>query len=92
MDLSSFISILPNLSIGVVSIGALVYVINKFLIELAAVRKQHEASMQNREQAYRDLEKEVRQDIMKHLSESTKVISSNAHIMERVMRHLDNHV
>lgn len=48
------------------------------------MRIEHEASMKEREMAFRALEKEVRTNILEQLSK-------NSLIMERVITHLDRH-
>jgi len=76
-----FLTVLPNLSIGVVSIGALVYISIKFLDRL---KEKDEESLQQqelmlgeikeREQAFRELEKSVRDTILTQLAENTRVM------------------
>lgn len=51
---------------------------------LEAVHQQHEASMKEREMAFRQLEREVRTNILEQLAK-------NSLIMERVINHLDKH-
>lgn len=51
---------------------------------LEAVRQQHESSMKEREMAFRQLEREVRTNILEQLAK-------NSLIMERVINHLDKH-
>lgn len=88
---AGFIEILPNLSIGVVSIAALVYITVTFINKLDERSTAHEAAMDKHEEALRQVEKEVRDDIIGYLRESSQVIASNAKIMERVISHLDKH-
>jgi hypothetical protein len=78
-------SILPNLGVGVASIGGLVYVIMLFLRELKEMRDEHRKSMDERESAFRDLEREVRTEILSQLSKNTAA-------MERVISHIDRRV
>lgn len=86
-----FLSILPNLSIGVISVGALVYVALDFRKAMDARAERHEAAMQERENALRVVEKEVRTELVGALQKSTSVIAENGKVMERVVRHLDKH-
>lgn len=51
---------------------------------LESVHQQHESSMKEREMAFRQLEREVRTNILEQLSK-------NSLIMERVINHLDKH-
>lgn len=89
MDEASLISILPNLSIGVVSIIGLVYVVLKFLAALDTRAEKHEAAMQEREEALRGVEKDVRESLYKHLSESTNALQENTKVLARVVQKLD---
>jgi|GEM_PF-2774556 len=88
---TSLLSVLPNLSIGVVSVGALVYVALDFRKAMDKRAERHEASMKEREDALRQVEREVRTELVGSLQKSTSVISENSKIMERVVNHLDKH-
>lgn len=74
----SILSILPNLSIGVISILGLIYVVLKFL-----------DALDHREVIMRGVEKEVRDSLYKHLSESTIALQENTKTLSRVISHLD---
>lgn len=87
---ASFISILPNLSIGVISILGLIYVTLKFLSALDSRVVSHEAAMKERELALREVEKDVRTSLYKHLSEATNALQENTKVLARVMSHLDS--
>ena len=87
---TSLLSILPNLSIGVISILGLIYVVLKFLDALDKRAVQHSVAMQEREEALRAVEKDVRESLYKHLSESTMALQENTKVLARVMNHLDN--
>lgn len=89
--MEAIISILPNLSIGVISIGALVYVTVQFIQKLDERARAHEEAMDKREAALREVEKEIRLELVQHLKESSVVIANNAAVMERVINHLDKH-
>lgn len=84
-----FLTILPNLSIGVVCIAALVYITVQFLTKLDERAEAHEKAMDKREEALRQVEKEVRTELVGHLKESSSTIAQNIKIMERVVTHLD---
>lgn len=88
---ASLLSILPNLSIGVIAVGSLVYVTIDFRKAMDARAVSHEKSMKEREDALRQVEKEVRTELIGALQNATTVISENGKIMERVVRHLDKH-
>lgn len=83
------LTILPNLSIGVVSIGALVYVVLRFLKTLDDRADKHEGAMKEREMAMRALETSVRQSLTEHLSLASVALQENTKALARVIRHLD---
>ena len=89
MPESTLFTILPNLSIGVVSVGALVYMSNKFLEHLDSRAKQHESAMSERENSLREVEREVRTTVMMQLTHNTEVMNDTTKILERVMKQLD---
>lgn len=86
-----WISILPNLSVGVVSVLTLAYLSKQFLGQLEKRSESHEKAMLERENALRGVEREIRGEISKHLSASSKVIQEATQVMHRVINHLDKH-
>ena len=78
------LTILPNLSIGVVSVLALVWVTRAFLMHLKDERVQERQERKDSESAMRILEKEVRGSIMGQLNENTTAF-------REVMLHIKNH-
>lgn len=86
---TSLLSILPNLSIGVISILGLIYTVLKFLEALDKRTIQHAEAMKERELALRAVEKDVRDSLYKHLSESTLALQENTKVLARVINHLD---
>ena len=89
--MDALLSILPNLSIGVVSIGALVYITLAFIKVLEVRAEKHEKAMQAREDALRQVEKDIRTELIGVLGRSNDTIAQNTKVMERVMNHLDKH-
>ncbi len=89
MEPTSLLSVLPNLSIGVISILGLIYTVIKFLDALDKRTIQHAEAMKERELALRQVEKDVRDSLYKHLSESTLALQENTKVLARVMNHLD---
>jgi hypothetical protein len=77
-----FLTVLPNLSIGVVCVLALVYIAIKFLSILDARVDKHEKSM-------RDLEASVRTNLTDQLTKNTIALADVAKVLGRVVRHLD---
>ena len=78
------LTILPNLSIGVISILALVWVTRQFLVHLKEERMLERQERRENEISFRSLEKEIRGNIMGQLNENTKMF-------ERVLRHINKH-
>lgn len=66
-----FLTILPNLSIGVISILALVYISKQFLEQMRINDREMRKEVLEREYAFRELEAEVRKNIMTQLNENT---------------------
>ena len=83
------LSILPNLSIGVVSIAGLVYVVLQFLKALDSRADKYEKAIENREKSLRDVETDVRRFLTDQLSQNTIALQENTKVMGRVVRHLD---
>jgi tRNA(Met) C34 N-acetyltransferase TmcA len=83
------LSVLPNLSIGVVSIGGLVYVVLQFLKALDNRADKHEKAMTEREASLRAVETDVRRFLTDQLSQNTIALQENTKVMGRVVRHLD---
>lgn len=71
---TSVLSTLPNLSIGVVSVLALVYTARECIKHVGAVNENHLNALKEREDAMRQVEKEVRTSIMTQLGENTAVM------------------
>lgn len=86
---ANWVSILPNLSIGVVSIGGLVYTTMQFLKALDARSDKHEQAMNERENALREVESSVRVTLTEHIAQANVALHENTKTLERVVRHLD---
>ena len=87
---STFLTILPNLSIGVISVLSLVYITIKFIHHLDARTVRHESAMLERESRIRLVESEVRNTIVTQLSQNTEAMNDTAKVLERVMIKMDN--
>jgi hypothetical protein len=85
-----FLTILPNLSIGVISVLSLVYITLNFLKHLDERTVRHEHSMKEREDALRHVESEVRNNILAQLSKNTEILNDTSKTLSRVMQFLDN--
>lgn len=81
----TLLTILPNLSIGVISVLSLVYVTLKFTETMDKRSLRHEEAMEERENALRELEREVRTNILDKLSSNTQVMAEHTKLMERVI-------
>jgi len=88
--MDALLSVLPNLSVGVVSIGALVYIVIEFLKRMDERTTKHETAMKEREEALRTVEREIRAQLATQLSLSTAALTENAKVMERAIKQLDN--
>lgn len=87
---TELLTILPNLSIGVISVGALVFVTIKFLMHLDTRANSHEIAMKERESALREVEREVRVTILNQLSKNTEVLNDTVKTLERFTSILNN--
>lgn len=86
---SSLLTILPNLSIGVVSIGALVYTTIKFLTHLDDRSNKHETAMFEREKSLRSVESEIRTTVLTQLGKNTEIMNDTSKVLERAIMVLD---
>lgn len=86
---SSLLTILPNLSIGVVSILGLIYVTLRFVKALDERADKHERAMSERESALREVEREVRMLIGNTMTAATLALQDNTKVLGRVINHLD---
>jgi len=100
---ASLLTILPNLSIGVVSIGALVYIAREFLKHLSETREMHAAAMkessthhstsiQEREERIRQVEHEVRTTVLDQLQQNSVVMADTVKSHERLITKLDSQI
>ncbi len=81
----TLLTILPNLSIGVISVLSLVYVTIKFTDTLDKRSERHEEAMQERELALREVEKEVRSSVLEQLTKNTQAMNESTKALERFM-------
>lgn len=86
---TSIASILPNLSIATVSIVALVIVVRLFVNHLKEQKLNDDIRHDKKDQAFRDLEREIRTNVMKQLSDNTIAMTNSAKGYERVIDHLN---
>jgi hypothetical protein len=94
--MDALLNVLPNLSIGVVSIGGLVYVVAAFLKALDARADKHDAALKERESRLRNVEEQVRVTLTEHITqaavalrENAAIMNQNTRVLERVVRKLD---
>ncbi len=87
--METLLSILPNLSIGVVCIGALVYVVSVFVKTLDQRATAHESAMLEREKALRTVEADVRETLLGVIGRATTALEQNSRVMGRVVDQLD---
>ena len=79
---NELLQVLPNLGVGVAAVTGIVLVVRYFLAALDSRAQAHEAAMDKRENAFRSLEKDMRDSLVNQLVKNTQV-------MERVMDHLN---
>ena len=96
----TILQFLQDASISVVSIAALVYLSQRFLMQMdkraiahdEAMKERssnHEISMLERENQIRIVESHVRTTVLTQLSQNTIAMNDTAKMMERVMTKLD---
>lgn len=97
---SSLLALLPNLSIGVISVLALAYLSLRhgeaqkssqdvFIRTLDARADKHALAMEAREASMRDLETSVRNNLVEQISRNTVALIDTTKVLERVVRKLD---
>ena len=91
MDVNWLAETLPNLGVGVASIGAVGFITINFLKSMKEERREYRSSLDERELAFRTLEKEVRTSISQQLYNATHQLTENSKTMERVIDHLETH-
>jgi len=89
---STLLSGITQLSIGVISVLALVYVCIKFLEHLDKRTEKHETAMMERENQIRLVEKEVRTKVLDQLQQNSMVMADTVKSHERLMIHLDKKI
>ena len=85
----SLLTVLPNLSIGVIAVSSMVYIVIKFLDQLAIIRTEHQESMMERETQIRQVESEVRTKVLDQLQQNSMVMADTVKSHERLMKMLD---
>jgi hypothetical protein len=79
----SILTVLPNLSIGVVSVLSLVYVTIQFLRHLDERTIRHETAMSERENALRKVECDVRNLLVDLSNKNQSALIENTKALER---------
>ena len=77
---SQLISLIPELSIGVIAIGSLLYVIDRNIKQ----NREFMLELKEREQAFRALEKEVRTNITAQLNKNTETLKEVVVLMDKI--------
>src|SRR3954470_23697760 len=97
---ASLLSVLPNLSIGVISVLLFGYTALQFLkifdnrVEkhdraMAEYAEKHAAAMNEREKAIRDLEAHVRNMLANSLTQASIALEQNTRVLTRIIHKLD---
>lgn len=87
------LTVLPNLSIGVVAIITLGYITREFIkhlrsmhqehkLQLSELHREHLIELKERETALREVEREVRTTIAEQLSRASQVIERAVHFLD----------
>lgn len=87
---STLLTVLPNLSIGVVAVVTLGFMADRFLKHLDERSFRHESATKEREGYLREVEQEVRKNVMVQLNQNTQVMAETAKTLERVTHYLDD--
>lgn len=94
MDLATFIT---DTSISVFAVASLVYVVVVFTRFIKDQSTQHHAAMKEREDAFREIEKEMRGTLTEHivqsniaLTENSRALERNANVNEQLVKKLGN--
>lgn len=70
-------------SISIATVAALLYVVRSFLLHIKEQSAEHRVVMAEREEAFRSLEKEIRDGYVQIINQSTIAISENTRALER---------
>ena len=81
---STLLSQLPNLGVGVASIVGLIIIVTRFINHLENRGAQHERAMKEREDAFRSLESEIRNNILSQLNESAQIMRRVADLLNKI--------
>lgn len=80
MDVTTF---LQEASISIVSVAALVYVVYIFISFIKDQSIDHRLAMKEREDAFRDVEREMRGTLTEHIVQSNIALTENSRALER---------
>lgn len=80
MDLAGF---LQEASISIVSVAGLVYVVYIFINFIKDQSVEHRQAMKEREDAFRDVEREMRGTLTEHIVQSNIALTENSRALER---------
>lgn len=80
MDLTAFIK---DTSISVFTVAALVYVVIIFTKFIKDQSSEHRLAMKEREDAFREIEKEMRGTLTEHIVQSNIALTENSRALER---------
>ncbi len=70
-------------SISIATVAALLYVVRSFLLHIKEQSEEHRVVMAEREQAFRSLEKEIRDGYVQIINQSNIAITENTRALER---------
>ena len=80
---SSLAQFLQEASFSIVAVAALVYVVYIFIKFINDQATTHGAAMREREEALREVEKEIRHTLTEHIVQSNVALTENSRALER---------
>jgi hypothetical protein len=88
--MDSFLSILPNLSIGVVAVIGMIYLSIRHGNSLERQQENFLAALDKQQQSFRDLEADVRRNLTDQLTKNTVALTDVAKLLAHVSRKIDD--
>lgn len=80
---TEFLSILPNLSIGVIAVLGMIYLVRYFTDKAEIAHRFHLRQLEQYDERMRGFEKEVRETTMARLEENTRLFQRIVELLNR---------
>lgn len=81
----AFLKVLPDLGPTIVAVLVFGYIVKYFVDFIKELNTKHEAAIRERELALRALEKEVRENLISVIAESTQAVKETRKVMIRFL-------